>query len=152
MRLPAVSGQRISGKVFLGGNIGSPLISVVDEMTAEDLAVMELSSFQLEIMTCSPQVAAGPQYHAEPPRPAWHDGSLYCCEIPYPGVSIPFRCGCAGAGGSRCMESWLPKFMGGYFPSGLHPLPPARVWADLRSVPSTGMAACMCGMGSPKPS
>lgn len=27
-------------------------------MTADDLVVMELSSFQLEIMTCSPQVAA----------------------------------------------------------------------------------------------
>lgn len=48
----------MGGKVFLGGNIGSPLISVVDQMTAEDLAVMELSSFQLEIMTRSPQVAA----------------------------------------------------------------------------------------------
>ena len=45
------------GRVFLGGNIGSPLISVVDEMTAQDLAVMELSSFQLELMTRSPQVA-----------------------------------------------------------------------------------------------
>ncbi len=50
--------SKISGRVFLGGNIGFPLISVVDEMIAEDLAVMELSSFQLEIMTCSPQVAA----------------------------------------------------------------------------------------------
>ncbi len=49
---------RMNGRVFLGGNIGTPLISEVDEMTADDLAVMELSSFQLEIMTCSPQVAA----------------------------------------------------------------------------------------------
>jgi UDP-N-acetylmuramoylalanine--D-glutamate ligase len=48
----------LSGNVFLGGNIGSPLIAAVDAMTAEDLAVMELSSFQLEIMTRSPQVAA----------------------------------------------------------------------------------------------
>jgi len=45
-------------RIFLGGNIGVPLISVVDEMTPGDLAVMELSSFQLEIMTFSPQVAA----------------------------------------------------------------------------------------------
>jgi UDP-N-acetylmuramoylalanine--D-glutamate ligase len=45
-------------KVWVGGNIGSPLISLVDEMSAEDLAVMELSSFQLEIMTRAPQVAA----------------------------------------------------------------------------------------------
>ena len=48
----------MGSKVFLGGNIGSPLIAVVEEMTVEDLAVMELSSFQLEIMTRSPQVAA----------------------------------------------------------------------------------------------
>jgi UDP-N-acetylmuramoylalanine--D-glutamate ligase len=56
----ALRGQdsEAGGKIFLGGNIGIPLISVVDEMTAGDLAVMELSSFQLEIMTCSPQVAA----------------------------------------------------------------------------------------------
>jgi len=45
-------------KTFIGGNIGSPLIAVLDEMTADDLAVVEFSSFQLEIMTRSPQVAA----------------------------------------------------------------------------------------------
>ena len=45
-------------QAWTGGNIGSPLISVVDQMQAGDLAVMELSSFQLEIMTRSPQVAA----------------------------------------------------------------------------------------------
>jgi UDP-N-acetylmuramoylalanine--D-glutamate ligase len=56
----AVKGQgtETGRRIFLGGNIGVPLISVVDEMTAGDLAVMELSSFQLEVMTCSPQVAA----------------------------------------------------------------------------------------------
>lgn len=47
-----------SGRVWVGGNIGAPLIAVVDEMGAEDLAVMELSSFQLELMHNSPQVAA----------------------------------------------------------------------------------------------
>ena len=45
-------------KAWVGGNIGSPLISWVDEMQADDLAVMELSSFQLELMDRSPQVAA----------------------------------------------------------------------------------------------
>lgn len=43
---------------FVGGNIGNPLISVVDEMTADDLAILELSSFQLDIMTRSPHVGA----------------------------------------------------------------------------------------------
>jgi len=44
-------------KVWVGGNIGSPLISVVDQMQPGDLAVMELSSFQLEMMDRSPDVA-----------------------------------------------------------------------------------------------
>ncbi len=45
-------------KAWVGGNIGFPLISSVDEMVAEDLAIMELSSFQLELMSSSPQIAA----------------------------------------------------------------------------------------------
>jgi UDP-N-acetylmuramoylalanine--D-glutamate ligase len=44
--------------VWVGGNIGNPLIADVHRMRAGDCAVMELSSFQLEIMTRSPQVAA----------------------------------------------------------------------------------------------
>lgn len=43
---------------FVGGNIGDPLINYVDDMKAEDLAVLELSSFQLEQMTISPNIAA----------------------------------------------------------------------------------------------
>ncbi len=46
------------GRIWVGGNIGSPLIAVLDEMQPGDLAVMELSSFQLELMDRSPQVAA----------------------------------------------------------------------------------------------
>lgn len=45
-------------RVYVGGNIGLPLIARVDEMAPEDLAVMELSSFQLEIMNRSPHIAA----------------------------------------------------------------------------------------------
>ena len=43
---------------FVGGNIGDPLINYVDEMTADDLAILEISSFQLDQMTISPNVAA----------------------------------------------------------------------------------------------
>ncbi len=43
---------------WVGGNIGSPLLAVVDQMSLDDLAVIELSSFQLEIMTRSVSVAA----------------------------------------------------------------------------------------------
>ncbi len=45
-------------RAYVGGNIGVPLISQVEEMSAEDIAVVEFSSFQLELMTSSPQVAA----------------------------------------------------------------------------------------------
>jgi UDP-N-acetylmuramoylalanine--D-glutamate ligase len=45
-------------KAYIGGNIGDPLINYVDRMKADDLAVLELSSFQLDQMTISPNVAA----------------------------------------------------------------------------------------------
>ena len=48
----------LPGKVWVGGNIGLPLIGQADEMHTQDLAVMELSSFQLEIMTRAPQIGA----------------------------------------------------------------------------------------------
>ena len=45
-------------QAWVGGNIGRPLLLDVGEMQPGDLAVMELSSFQLEIMTRAPQIAA----------------------------------------------------------------------------------------------
>jgi UDP-N-acetylmuramoylalanine--D-glutamate ligase len=45
-------------RAFVGGNIGDPLLNHVDRMGADDLAVLEISSFQLEQMTISPNVAA----------------------------------------------------------------------------------------------
>jgi UDP-N-acetylmuramoylalanine--D-glutamate ligase len=45
-------------RAYVGGNIGDPLISYVDEMKPEDLAILEISSFQLEQMTISPNLAA----------------------------------------------------------------------------------------------
>ncbi len=43
--------------VWLGGNIGTPLLPRCGEMGQEDLAVVELSSFQLMDMRRSPQIA-----------------------------------------------------------------------------------------------
>ena len=43
--------------VFLGGNIGAPLLNRVPEMKPSDFAVLELSSFQLHSMKCKPNVA-----------------------------------------------------------------------------------------------
>src|SRR6185503_11771624 len=45
-------------KAYVGGNIGDPLINYVDNMKADDIAILELSSFQLDQMTISPNVAA----------------------------------------------------------------------------------------------
>ncbi len=45
-------------RVWLGGNIGKPLVEDLPQIKSDDLVVMELSSFQLELMTSSPQVAA----------------------------------------------------------------------------------------------
>ena len=46
------------GRAYTGGNIGDPLISYVDEMKPEDIAILEISSFQLDQMSISPNVAA----------------------------------------------------------------------------------------------
>jgi len=45
-------------RAWVGGNIGNPLIEQVDQIDEDDLVVLELSSFQLELMTLSPQIAA----------------------------------------------------------------------------------------------
>ncbi len=42
---------------WVGGNIGNPLISDVDRMEKDHIAVMELSSFQLEQINISPKIA-----------------------------------------------------------------------------------------------
>ena len=47
-----------NNKVWVGGNIGNPLIIDIKNMSEGDLVVMELSSFQLELMLISPHIAA----------------------------------------------------------------------------------------------
>ena len=42
---------------YLGGNIGTPLYSKLDDMKKDDIVVLELSSFQLMNMTVSPNIA-----------------------------------------------------------------------------------------------
>ena len=52
------NGLKAAGKtVHLGGNIGCPLLPKVEEIRKDDVAVVELSSFQLISMRKSPDVA-----------------------------------------------------------------------------------------------
>ena len=49
---------RNEGKtIHVGGNIGTPLLCRADEMKPDDIAVIELSSFQLVTMKTSPNIA-----------------------------------------------------------------------------------------------
>jgi UDP-N-acetylmuramoylalanine--D-glutamate ligase len=57
-RQNAEAAFRALPSVYVGGNIGDPLINYVDQMKPEDIAILELSSFQLDQMTVSPNVAA----------------------------------------------------------------------------------------------
>ena len=44
-------------RVHLGGNIGKPLLCELPSISSDDIAVLELSSFQLHSMNCRPHVA-----------------------------------------------------------------------------------------------
>ena len=50
--------RRGYGRVFVGGNIGTPLLPLVENMTKDDFVVVELSSFQLQTLRRSPERAA----------------------------------------------------------------------------------------------
>lgn len=45
-------------QAWVGGNIGRPLLAELEHIQPDDFVVMELSSFQLELMTSSPHIAA----------------------------------------------------------------------------------------------
>ena len=57
-KMAEASYEEKSGRAWVGGNIGDPLINYVDEMQPDDLAILEISSFQLDQMSVSPDVAA----------------------------------------------------------------------------------------------
>ena len=50
--------KRAGYKTWVGGNIGDVLLDDLENINKDDVVVMELSSFQLELMETSPQVAA----------------------------------------------------------------------------------------------
>jgi UDP-N-acetylmuramoylalanine--D-glutamate ligase len=56
--LTGVMAQMSGRPTWVGGNIGRPLIADLHKMASDDIVVQELSSFQLEMWTQSPPVAA----------------------------------------------------------------------------------------------
>lgn len=65
-------------KVFLGGNIGIPPLSFVQKIKENDYVILELSSFQLEDLKTSPQIAIITNLYkehlspADPSNPNYH--------------------------------------------------------------------------------
>lgn len=57
-------------RVWVGGNIGAPLLPHLDEMSVRDYAVVELSSFQLQTMRQSPHRAV--MTNVTPNHLNWH--------------------------------------------------------------------------------
>ena len=70
--LEAACKRRGQGKVYLGGNIGTPLLPLVEDMTADDFAVVELSSFQLQTMGGGAAVTRGAITNISPNHLNWH--------------------------------------------------------------------------------
>ena len=60
------------GKVYRGGNIGTPLLPLVEDMTSDDFAVVELSSFQLQTMGAGAAVTRGALTNISPNHLNWH--------------------------------------------------------------------------------
>jgi UDP-N-acetylmuramoylalanine--D-glutamate ligase len=57
-RMAEIAFKGSERRAWVGGNIGRPLLNDLDEIKPNDLVIMELSSFQLELMTLSPHIAA----------------------------------------------------------------------------------------------
>lgn len=64
--------EKAGYKVHLGGNIGKNLLSLLDDIDKEDIAVVELSSFQLMKMDKSPDIAV--VTNISPNHLDWHRG------------------------------------------------------------------------------
>ena len=70
--LEAACKRRGRGRVYLGGNIGAPLLPLVEDMTSDDFAVVELSSFQLMTMDGGRVVDRAALTNVSPNHLNWH--------------------------------------------------------------------------------
>ena len=72
LMLEAACKRRGKGRVYRGGNIGTPLLPLVEDMTPDDFAVVELSSFQLQTMGAGAAVGRGALTNISPNHLNWH--------------------------------------------------------------------------------
>lgn len=72
--LSAEAARRGEGQVFVGGNIGEPLLNRLEKIGKADRAVMELSSFQLMTVKRAPTYAA--ITNISPNHMDWHKESM----------------------------------------------------------------------------
>ncbi len=70
--LEAATVRRGRGKVYLGGNIGRPLLPLVEDMGTDDFAVVELSSFQLMTLPAALVPSRGALTNVTPNHLNWH--------------------------------------------------------------------------------
>ncbi len=64
--------REVPGRVWLGGNIGTPVLDLLDQVRADDLVILELSSFQLDDVERSPWL--GVVLNVTPNHLDWHPG------------------------------------------------------------------------------
>ncbi len=57
-RMAQAHAAKAGRTAWVGGNIGLPLVEYLDQIQPDDPVIVEFSSFQLELMTVSPHVAA----------------------------------------------------------------------------------------------
>ena len=70
--LEAACKRKGKGRVYLGGNIGTPLLPLAEDMTPDDFAVVELSSFQLMTVGGGAGVRRGALTNISPNHLNWH--------------------------------------------------------------------------------
>ena len=70
-----------SGKIYLGGNIGTPLFPLLDEIGENDVCVLELSSFQL--MTMESRACHAAVTNITPNHLNWHTDMREYAEAKY---------------------------------------------------------------------
>ena len=69
------------GKIYLGGNIGTPLFPLLDKITKDDVCVLELSSFQL--MTMESRATHAAITNITPNHLNWHTDMNEYAEAKY---------------------------------------------------------------------